>query len=147
MLCISNYENATLNLVNRFFQRNGSIASLKDRVGYNALQCLVSSGRSDCEGLVGIIRSLFIDSDAEFDIHALTPDGNSILTLICLYCGGEKLLETIQFLVVDLKMDVRCKIENNASNILHLLSQNSSLASARQLTALSSVDNFDLPGH
>ena len=130
-LCIFNNKNVTLDVINLFFQRDGLVASLKDRVGYNALHCLLSSGWSDCEGLAAIIRS-FIDSDAKFDIHATTPDGHSILTLLCLFCGGEKLLETIRFLVVDLKMNVHLKTEYNGSNVLHLLAQNCSLTSAKQ---------------
>ena len=129
LLCIFNFEHVTLDVVNRFLQR-GLVASLKDRVGYNALLCLVNCRLSNCKELVEIIRA-FIDSDDKFDIHTTAPDGHSVLTLLCLCCGGDKLLETIQFLAVDLKMDVRRKIENG-SNVLHLLSQNSSLNSAKQ---------------
>jgi len=115
-------------VVNRLFQR-GLVANLKDRVGYNALHCHLNGTLSDCKDLIGVICS-FIDSAAELDIHAAASDGHSVLTLLCLYCGGEKLIEAIQLLVVHSKMDVRHKIENG-SNVLHLLSQNNLLTSAK----------------
>ena len=128
LLCRFNRENVTVEVVKRLFQR-GLCASLKDRIGYNALHCLLNSNLSDCKDLIGVIRS-FIDSAAEIDIHAAASDGHSVLTLLCFYCGGEKLIEAIQLLAVNLKMDVRHKIENG-SNVLHLLSQNALLTSAK----------------
>jgi len=127
LLCTFNCENVTADVVDRLLRR-GLDASLKNRIGYNALHCLLSGRLSDCKDLIGVIRS-FIDYDGNFDIHAAASDGHSVLTLLCLYCDGEKLLEAIQLLVVDLKMDIRHKNENE-SNVLHLLSQNALLARA-----------------
>jgi ankyrin repeat protein len=130
-LCYWNRQNATVEIIKRLLQRGIGINVL-DRFGFNFLHCLFLKSPPVTQELLNVIHLLF---SCGINAQAETHERYTALALLSRYGYGEKLVDAIQLLAMDYKIDPNRQTEHG-SKAIHYLCQNPFLRSAEQFKAV-----------